>query len=83
MNDLDFDLPRSLQVNSNGANWKPIHDFLSITNSKFGPICKRFQVAALWNMLDLDFDLSRSFQVKANGAIRKSIYDFLFNFNGN
>ena len=66
MIDLDFDLSRSLQVKSNSANWKHIHEFLSITNSKFGPICKRFQVTALWNMLDLDFELSRSLQVKAN-----------------
>ena len=63
--------------------WKSIYDFLFNFNGNRGPICKRFQVTALWNMLDLDFDLSRSPQVKANGAIWKSIYDFLFNFNGN
>ena len=82
MLDLDFDLSRSPQVKANGAIWKSIYDFLFNFNGNRGPICKRFQVTALWNMLDLDFDLSRSPQVKANGAIWKSIYDFLFNFNG-
>ena len=82
MRDLDFDLSRSLQVKSNAAIWKSIHDFLFNFNGNYGPICKRFQVTALRNMRDLDFDLSRSLQVKANAAIWKSIHDFLFNFNG-
>ena len=83
MLDLDFYLSRSLQVKANGAIWKSIYDFLFNFNGNHGPICKRFQVTALWNMLDLDFDLSRSPQVKANGAICKSMYDFLSNFNSN
>ena len=37
-----------------------IYDFLLNFNGNDGPICKRFQVTALWNMLDLDFDPSRS-----------------------
>ena len=61
MLDLDFDLSRSLQVKANGVIWKSIYDFLFNFNGNYRPICKRFQVTALWNMLDLDFDLSRSF----------------------
>ena len=54
MRDLDFDLSRSLQVKSNAAIWKSIHDFLFNFNGNYGPICKRFQVTALRNMRDLD-----------------------------
>ena len=57
MNALDVDLPRSLQVKSNGSLWKSIYDFLFNFNGNHGPICKRFHVTALWNRLDLDFEL--------------------------
>ena len=58
MNDLDFDLSRSLQVKANAAIRKSMYDFLFNFNGNHGPICKRFQVTTLWNRLDLDFDLS-------------------------
>ena len=73
----------ALQVKANAVSWKSIYDFLFNFNGNHDPICKRFHVTALRNMLDLDFDLSRSLQVKANGAIWEMIYDFLFNFIGN
>ena len=53
MRDLDFDLSRSLQVKANAAISKSIHDFLFNFNGNYGPICKRFQVTALWNMLEM------------------------------
>ena len=53
MRDLDFHLSRSLQVKANAAIWKIIHDFLFNFNGNYGPICKRFQVTALWNMHEM------------------------------
>ena len=53
MRDLDFDLSRSFQVKANAAIWESIYDFLFNFNGKYGPICKLFQVTALWNMLEM------------------------------
>ena len=69
MRDLDFDLSRSLQVKANGAicnsmydflfnfnsnhEAKSIYDFLFNFNGNHGPICKRLQVTAFWNMLEM------------------------------
>ena len=53
MLDLDFDLYGSPQVKANGAIWKSIYDFLFNVNGKHAPICKHFQVTAVWNMLEM------------------------------
>ena len=34
---------RSSKVIDLGVNWKPMYDFLLVTNSNFGRICNRFR----------------------------------------
>ena len=41
MNDLEFDLSRSLKVKYDGAVGLPIYDFLLVYNSNYMPISHR------------------------------------------
>ena len=83
MQDLEFEIWRSLKVKVDGAVKKPTYDYLLENNSKYMPICSILRVIATQNMHDLEFDLSRSLKVKVNGAIKKPTYDFLLVNNYN
>ena len=77
MNDLEFDLSRSLKVKVDDGIRKPTYDFILVNNSKYMPICSILQDIANENMHDLEFDLARSLKVKVDGAIRRLTHDVL------
>ena len=76
MQDLEFDVSRSLKVKVDGTVWKPTYYFL-LVKSKYLPICSILWDKATQNMHDLEFDLLRSLKVKVDGTISKPTYDFL------
>ncbi len=83
LNDLDFDLSRSLQVKSIVAIRLPTYGFLLMFNcnivSKWAP----FQDIRVLNLGDLDPALLRSLKVKSDDAIELPIYGSLLVFNSN
>ncbi len=60
IDDLDFDLSRSLKVKCDGAIGLPIYGFLLMVNSNIWPNTALLQDISLQNMSDLEFDISRS-----------------------
>ncbi len=73
LDDLDFDLARSLKVKSNCAVGLTICDFLLRYKSNYMSISHRLGNLKSWNLSDLDFDLSRSLKVKSDDVIRLAI----------
>ena len=59
MQELEFDVSRSLKVKVDGAIGKPTYDFLLVNNSNYMPIISILRDITTQNMHDFEFDLSR------------------------
>ncbi len=83
LNDLDFDLSRSLKVKPIVAIRLPTYGFLLMFNCNIGSNSAPLQDIRLRNLSDLEFDLSRSLKVKSDGVIGLQIYGFQLMVNSN
>ncbi len=77
LNDLDFDLSRSLNVKCDSVIGLPIYDFLLMFNSDLGPNSAPLLDIRLQNLSDLESDLSRSLKVKCDNVIGLATHGFL------
>ncbi len=80
--DLDFDLSRSLNVQSDDVIRLAIYGFLLMVNGSIGPSAAPLRDTRAWNLSDLDFDLSSSLKVQSDNVIRLAIYGFLLKVGG-
>ncbi len=83
MGDLEFDLPRSLKVKSNGAVGLPIYDFLLVSNSNYMSNSHRLGVIAtrkiFSNLLSLgpNFDPPRPTHTPGQFFIQNRMVSYL------